>query len=383
MLKSPSLTRSQASPTLYHYAPTGTRPSLSRRTSAANKPSPSPQSQPQPQQQSIPQSQPRKWVYVDASTQWSPPMMPSRMADGASPSVEVKVEDPPHEPTIAPEQPNANVLRNINPPIQPESPSMKRRQSAIEDAHTPSKKEFLSKRVKPQASVKILPRQYEHCEEEDMVILIASMIAELIQRNDALPPQGGVLTRFHSRSPPGISVLDYLARLAKHATLKPPLLLSMVYYIDQLCASYPAFTITTLTVHRFLITAATVASKGLSDIFWNNSTYARVGGVKLAELGLLELEFLHRVDWKIIPKPEMLTDYYKGLIERNERYKMEGDVTDESDELEDDDEESDEPDTPEQAEVGVDADMSDTKESDAPNHKTESGHEESSRSEGP
>ena len=186
-----------------------------------------------------------------------------------------------------------------------------------------------------------------------------------------------------SRSPPGISVLDYLARLAKHATLKPPLLLSMVYYIDQLCASYPAFTITTLTVHRFLITAATVASKGLSDIFWNNSTYARVGGVKLAELGLLELEFLHRVDWKIIPKPEMLTDYYKGLIERNERYKMEGDVTDESGELEDDDEESDEPDTPEQAEVGVDADMSDTKESDAPNHKTESGHEESSRSEGP
>jgi hypothetical protein len=126
-------------------------------------------------------------------------MMPSRMADGASPSVEVKVEDPPPEPTIAPEQPNANVLRNINPPIQPESPSMKRRQSAIEDAHTPSKKESLSKRVKPQASVKILPRQYEHCEEEDMVILIASMIAELIQRNDALPPQGGVLTRFHSR----------------------------------------------------------------------------------------------------------------------------------------------------------------------------------------
>jgi hypothetical protein len=77
----------------------------------------------------------------------------------------------------------------------------------------------------------------------------------------------------------------------------------MVYYMDRLCSLYPAFTITTLTVHRFLITAATVAAKGLSDSFWNNTTYARVGGIKLAELGLLELVFLYRVDWRIVTKP--------------------------------------------------------------------------------
>src|SRR3569833_3650581 len=71
-----------------------------------------------------------------------------------------------------------------------------------------------------------------------------------------------------ARTAPGISVLDYLHRLAKHATLTPPLLLSMVYYIDRLCALYPDFTINTLTVHRFLIPAAPVAAKGLSDSFW-------------------------------------------------------------------------------------------------------------------
>ncbi|QSZ34107.1 hypothetical protein DSL72_005695 [Monilinia vaccinii-corymbosi] len=346
MLKSPSLTRSQASPTLYHYAPAATRPSLSARTSAANKPSPSPQ----PQQQPIPPSQPKKWVYADASTQWSP-MMDS-VADRASPAVQAKTEDVPQEPIIAPEQANVEVVQHTQPPIKSESPNMKRRQSSIDDAHTAREKVSSPKRVKPQMAVKILPARYELCEVEDMVVLIASMIAELIQRNDRLPLQCGVLTRFHSRSPPGISVLDYLQRIAKHATLKPPLLLSMVYYIDQLCTSFPAFTITTLTVHRFLITAATVASKGLSDSFWNNSTYARVGGVKVAELGLLELEFLHRVDWKIVPKPEVLIDYYKGLIERNERYRMEGDSSDELDGLdgldEEDDEESDELDTPEQ-----------------------------------
>lgn len=124
-------------------------------------------------------------------------------------------------------------------------------------------------------------------------------------------------------------MLDYLHRLAKHATLIPPLLLSMVYYIDRLCALYPDFTINTLTVHRFLITAATVAAKGLSDSFWNNSTYARVGGVRVAELKMLELEFLHRVDWKIVPDPDVLVAYYRGLVQRSPAYVLEDEVEDE------------------------------------------------------
>ena len=113
----------------------------------------------------------------------------------------------------------------------------------------------------------------------------------------------------------------------------------MVYYIDRLCLLYPAFTITTLTVHRFLITAATVAAKGLSDSFWNNATYARVGGIKIAELGLLELDFLYRVDWKIVPNPETLVEYYKGLVDRAPGYELENEDTSSS--SEDDDEEDD------------------------------------------
>ncbi len=117
----------------------------------------------------------------------------------------------------------------------------------------------------------------------------------------------------------------------------------MVYYIDRLCALYPEFTINTLTVHRFLITAATVAAKGLSDSFWNNSTYARVGGVRVAELKLLELEFLYRVDWKIVPNPEVLVAYYRGLVERCPGYVLEDDANsgegeDSSDILDDDEE---------------------------------------------
>jgi hypothetical protein len=147
--------------------------------------------------------------------------------------------------------------------------------------------------------------------------------------------------------------MDYLQRLAKHATLTPPLLLSMVYYIDRLCLLYPAFTITTLTVHRFLITAATVAAKGLSDSFWNNATYARVGGIKIAELGLLELDFLYRVDWKIVPNPEVLVDYYKGLVERSDGYELESDNTSTEEEEELDDEKVESPEVKAEAETDL------------------------------
>jgi len=115
-------------------------------------------------------------------------------------------------------------------------------------------------------------------------------------------------------------VRDYLNRLIVHATLSPPLLLSMVYYIDRMCSLYPGFTISSLTVHRFLIAAATVAAKGLGDSFWTNNTYARVGGVSAKELALLELFFLEKLEWRIVPQPEVLVEYYQMLVERSEGY---------------------------------------------------------------
>ncbi|KAG5292644.1 cyclin-dependent protein kinase regulator Pho80 [Histoplasma ohiense] len=181
--------------------------------------------------------------------------------------------------------------------------------------------ESLSKRLRPEnPAVKVLPCRYEEANPRDLVVLISSMLMELIRFNDQIPLRDGRLTRFHSRSPPRISVHDYLQRLTTHATLSPPILLSMVYYIDRLCALYPAFTVSSLTVHRFLISSATVASKGLSDSFWTNKTYARVGGISIAELALLELEFLWRVEWRIVPQPEVLEDYYQRLVERCDEY---------------------------------------------------------------
>ncbi|KAI1740530.1 cyclin-domain-containing protein [Xylaria scruposa] len=372
----PRPTSASASPRDFRYAPRPASPStrsphqspkitasLRRRHSRHSVPSP-----PLPGSHKSPsptQSRPKQYVGVDAATQYSPmepfdPTVPLRAADAPAPRKPTTSTSaaeniatrplPPSEPVEPPVEPGPEAVQSDRQSANPLSPSKRRNShdhgvvSAVGASQSSS-----PKRTRPNASPpKVLPLRYESCDVEDMVTLIANMIGELIETNDSLAMKSGNLTRFHSRTAPGISVLDYLQRLARHATLTPPLLLSMVYYIDRLCALYPDFTINTLTVHRFLITAATVAGKGLSDSFWNNSFYARVGGVKVAELKLLELEFLYRVDWRIVPIPEVLEAYYKGLVDRCDGYIIEeslepATVEDEETDEVDDEEESDVP----------------------------------------
>ncbi|KAI2631957.1 cyclin-domain-containing protein [Hypoxylon sp. NC1633] len=290
---------------------------------------------------------PKQYVAVDAATQYSPmepfdPMVPLRgvPVSGSPPSssavatatkTTTVASQPKSQPSLLEGHgPTPSPSRSTSTQSQTLSPNKRRKSqdhigaypsTSVVEASQPSS----PKRPKPNDQPpKVLPLRYELCDTEDMVTLISNMLGELIETNDLIAMKSGQLTRFHSRTAPGISVSDYLQRLAKHATLTPPLLLSMVSYIDRLCEYYPDFTINTLTVHRFLITAATVAGKGLSDSFWNNSFYARVGGVKVAELKLLELEFLTRVDWRIVPNPEVLVAYYKGLVARCTGYILEG-----------------------------------------------------------
>jgi hypothetical protein len=65
-----------------------------------------------------------------------------------------------------------------------------------------------------------------------------------------------------------------------------------------------------------MITAAMVGSKGLCDSFCTNAHYAKVGGLSKVELNLLEVEFLVRVDYRIVPKVPMLNNYYERMVSR-------------------------------------------------------------------
>jgi hypothetical protein len=138
--------------------------------------------------------------YVDAGTQWSP-MMNYKMDPPATEPVRIGPRAPLQPapsvtPIVAPTPPSPT-----RPSLQSVSPAMKRRQSQeVPTALISSSQILPTKRAKSdQTPVKVLPAKYEFCPVEDMVVIIANMISELIQTNDQLPLRSGVLTRFHSR----------------------------------------------------------------------------------------------------------------------------------------------------------------------------------------
>lgn len=198
---------SSSSPVLQHYAPAqqslSTLP-LSRRGSKSSRVSILKSTSPQ-----IPQ----KSQYADASTQWSPrTTITSEMAaSGAEPESSTGVEKDqiteaiptqlPPAPAASTAIPTPQPSTQPNPTGLPESPGLKRRPSRDPPVPaTTSSQPLPTKRVKGDLSpVKILPLKYEFCPVEDMVVLIANMIQELIHTNDKLPPRTVVLTRFHSR----------------------------------------------------------------------------------------------------------------------------------------------------------------------------------------
>ncbi|WVQ80471.1 hypothetical protein IAT38_002576 [Cryptococcus sp. DSM 104549] len=159
-----------------------------------------------------------------------------------------------------------------------------------------------------------LPWAFIDCPLETLVTLLAHMLELLIRHNDQVPLMPDALTRFHSRAAPGISVKDYLARIVKYTNCEKIPLLSLLSYIDITCLNLPTFTLSSLTVHRFLIASICAGSKAQCDVFCTNAHYAKVGGIRPAELNALERELLKVTEWDLCCHAETLQRYYTSLI---------------------------------------------------------------------
>ena len=76
------------------------------------------------------------------------------------------------------------------------------------------------------------------------------------------------------------------------------------------------FAVDSFNIHRLIISGITVASKFFSDVFYTNSRYAKVGGLPLAELNALELQFLLLNGFDLLVPPEELQRYADHLLRK-------------------------------------------------------------------
>ncbi|KAK0498343.1 cyclin-domain-containing protein [Armillaria luteobubalina] len=134
----------------------------------------------------------------------------------------------------------------------------------------------------------------------------------------ALSTPSSTLT-FHARNIPTITLEAYLLRILKYCPTTNEVFLSLLVYFDRMSklsadATGRSFVIDSYNIHRLVIAGVTVASKFFSDVFYTNSRYAKVGGLPLAELNQLELQFLLLNDFRLVIPGDEMQRYAEQLI---------------------------------------------------------------------
>ncbi|KAG1470435.1 hypothetical protein G6F56_002691 [Rhizopus delemar] len=159
---------------------------------------------------------------------------------------------------------------------------------------------------------------------KDTIKLLTSLLEKITGGNDQLYLSAGQLdpssyTCFHARSVPNISIHAYFTRILKYCPCANECLIALLVYFDRMNQAKPSRRIPPLhvdsySIHRLIITGLMISSKLYSDVFFTNTRYAKVGGLPVAELNALELEFLYLNDYDLFVTMDELQEYGDKLL---------------------------------------------------------------------
>jgi len=138
--------------------------------------------------------------------------------------------------------------------------------------------------------------------------LLAHLLTQLVLANDKLPMQKRATVFNAGGSAPDISVQSYMDRIIKYCPCSPEAFICSFLLIDRLSHS-KALRITSLNVHRILLTSIMIATKLLDDCRWNNKYYSHVAGVSAKELLSLECRYLSMIDYSLHVSPQLFETY--------------------------------------------------------------------------
>lgn len=141
----------------------------------------------------------------------------------------------------------------------------------------------------------------------NILTVLSSILTRLIARNEhhfpVLSPANQTsskkLSSFQGIRAPSISVGKYLERIHKYTNSSLSCFVVAYIYIDRLIHQQPDQPITSMNVHRLLVTSIMIAAKVVDDVHFNNAFYAKVGGISNVELNKLELNLLFCLDFRV------------------------------------------------------------------------------------
>ncbi|GLJ18716.1 hypothetical protein SUGI_0333930 [Cryptomeria japonica] len=162
--------------------------------------------------------------------------------------------------------------------------------------------------------------------------VLSSLLQRLVARHERLMFSSAKkikrenLCLFSSLQVPAMNLHKYLERMFKYVRCSPSAFVVAYAYIDRLILNNPNFRLTSLNIHRLTITTVMVATKFLDDLHYSNDYFAKVGGLTLREMNILEVEFLFMMRFRLqvtVSVFESYCSHFKREIELGGGFQIE------------------------------------------------------------
>uniref|UniRef100_A0A2P2L753 Cyclin-P3-1 isoform X1 n=2 Tax=Rhizophora mucronata TaxID=61149 RepID=A0A2P2L753_RHIMU len=133
-----------------------------------------------------------------------------------------------------------------------------------------------------------------------VLMLLSSLLERSVQKNEMQSEANQIkdVTVFQGLRVPSVSIQQYIDRIFRYSGCSPSCFVIAQIYVDRFLHQTNVH-LTSLNVHRLLITSVLLAAKFNDDAFFNNAYYAKVGGISTAELNRLEMKFLFSIDFRL------------------------------------------------------------------------------------
>ncbi|KAK9756746.1 hypothetical protein RND81_01G118200 [Saponaria officinalis] len=155
------------------------------------------------------------------------------------------------------------------------------------------------------------------CEEPQILSIIANILEKNIQKNEKMLKKSRKkekVTIFHGTKAPTLNIREYMSRVFKYSKCSASCLVVAYIYMDLFIQQTSCY-VTSLDVHRIFVTCLLLGVKFLEDECFNNSYFAKIGGVSCAEMNKLELKLLSTLNYRLHVTLETFDQYCVHLEE--------------------------------------------------------------------
>ena len=146
-----------------------------------------------------------------------------------------------------------------------------------------------------------------------LINILSSLLTDICKENDISQIKNNEkINPIISKIKNSITIKNYLGRLVKYTQAESSTLIAMLIYIDRLC-EINNFIINSFNVYKIIFSSLVIAIKYNEEEYFGNKYLAKVGGLSLNEMNLLELIYLNLIDFNLYVSDEVFQTYYKNI----------------------------------------------------------------------